>query len=297
MSRVAATAVLAAVAVLCPLSSARADENGTATSTDNGYDATATSSDSSSPQSTGPGPVRSASTASSGPTTCTANGVTGPITSKALTDQQIEDAFTHHASYFHGHEEPGQYYEVFCGGEYLNIEWVPDGSPPPGQGGPLPAPVDPRAIAVDAEKEITLPTPGIHLNPAGDQLVNLPTWLWIDPADLQAPPLSVSAGPVTVTVNATAVRVRWDMGDGHVVTCNGPGTPWTGQSGASPDCGYTYARSSSNQPGEAYKVTATVDWSASFTVTGAPGGGPLPTLQRSASIPVRVAEAQALNTN
>ncbi len=82
--------------------------------------------------------------------------------------------------------------------------------------------------------------PVIHLNPAGDQLVNLATWLWIDPGAMQVPPASVDAGPVT--------------------------------------------------------VTATVEWAAACTVTGAPGGGPLPGLQRSASRPIRVAEAQAVKT-
>jgi hypothetical protein len=87
------------------------------------------------------------------------------------------------------------------------------------------------------------------------------------------------------------------MGNGDVVTCTGPGTSWAkGDAGPSPDCGYTYTRSSARQPGKTYKVTATVDWTATYTVTGAPGGGPLPGLQRTASRPVRVAEAQALNT-
>ena len=86
------------------------------------------------------------------------------------------------------------------------------------------------------------------------------------------------------------------MGNGDVVTCTGPGTPWQGQSGPSPDCGYAYPRSSAGQPGSSYTVTATVDWTASYTVTGAPGGGPLPGLQRTSSRQVRVAEAQAINT-
>jgi hypothetical protein len=214
-----------------------------------------------------------------------------------LSDREVEDAFTHHASFFTGHAEPGTYYKVYCGGEYLNIEWVPDGSPAPGAGGPVPAPIDPRAVAQDALGHVQLPTPVININPTGEQLVNLPTWLWIDPAGMQVAPLPVTAGPVTVTVTPKAVRVRWDMGNGDVVTCTGPGTPWAqGDAGSSPDCGYTYTRSSAQQANKTYKVTATVDWTATYTVTGAPGGGPLPGLQRTASRQVRVAETQAINT-
>jgi hypothetical protein len=114
---------------------------------------------------------------------------------------------------------------------------------------------------------------------------------------MQVAPLPVTAGPVTVTVTPKAVRVRWDMGNGDVVTCTGPGTPWAqGDAGSSPDCGYTYTRSSAQQANKTYKVTATVDWTATYTVTGAPGGGPLPGLQRTASRQVRVAETQAINT-
>ncbi len=298
MSRVATTSVLVLGVLLLAVTPAWGSNEGTAGSNGNGgYDVHAKSESGDPGQSSAPSAGHTVSRGTGRPTTCTANGVTGPITAVALSDQQVEDAFTHHASFFTGHAEPGTYYKVYCGGQYLNIEWVPDGTPAPGQGGPIPAPVDPRAIAQDAIDHVTLPTPVIHLNPAGDQLVNLATWLWIDPGAMQVPPVSVDAGPVTVTATATAVRVRWDMGNGEVVTCNGPGTPWTpGHTGSSPDCGYTYTHSSAAQPDEAYKVTATVEWAAAYTVTGAPGGGPLPGLQRSASRPIRVAEAQAVNT-
>ena len=271
--------------------------SGGATTDRGGYTPRAHADDNSPPQSSGPQGTPVSHDVSLGATTCTAGGVTGPITAVPLSDQRIEDAFTHHAQWLRGHDQPGTYYDVFCGGQFLNVEWVPDGSPPPGAGGPVPAPIDPRAIAQDAIDHMPLPTPVINFNPTGDQLVNLPTWLWIDAAGMQVPPASATAGPVTVTVTATAVRVRWDMGTGDVVTCAGPGTPWTqGQSGPSPDCGYTYKKSSASQPSSSYTVTATVDWTATFSVNGAPGGGPLPGLQRTASRQVRVAEAQAVNT-
>ena len=163
---------------------------------------------------------------------------------------------------------------------------------------PGPAPVDPTELREEALDRLQLPTPTIDFNPPSDQVVHVESWLWIDDAIWQEHTKSVSAGGVTVTATAQPSRVVWDMGNGDAVVCEGPGTPYdTSRPAAeqSTSCSYTYEHSSSGQPGDAYQVTATVEWQVSWTVTGAPGGGALPSLSTSSATSVRVAEMQALS--
>ena len=88
------------------------------------------------------------------------------------------------------------------------------------------------------------------------------------------------------------------MGNGDVVSCAGPGTPYDPAVGADDqqsDCTYTYRRSSAGQPGGAFTMRVTTTWAVSWTVAGAPGGGSLGTAQRTTTSAVRVAEIQAVN--
>ena len=163
---------------------------------------------------------------------------------------------------------------------------------------PEPDPVDPTELREEALDRLQLPTPTIDFNSPSDQVVHVESWLWIDSAIWQEHTKSVTAGGVTVTATAQPSRVVWDMGNGDVVVCEGPGTPYdTSRPAAeqSTECLYTYEHSSSGQPEEAYQVTATVEWQVSWTVTGAPGGGALPSLSTSSATSIRVAEMQALN--
>src|SRR5207244_3829971 len=102
---------------------------------------------------------------------------------------------------------------------------------------------------------------------------------------------------ITVTVTAEPQRVVWDMGNGDQITC-GPGTPYDPskpEADQQTDCSYTYRYSSAAQPNERYVITATVEWVATWTAAGAPGGGSLGVVRRSSSVAVRVAEAEAIN--
>lgn len=167
--------------------------------------------------------------------------------------------------------------------------------------GPQPQAVDPAALAQQALGYVPVPVPGIGMNPPPDrdQFVGLPVWLWLDRGGWQPASATASAAGVTVTVTAVPERVSWDMGNGDTVTC-GPGTPYDPrrpEHQQSTDCSYTYRRSSASQPGERYQVTVTATWHATWTVSGAPGGGDLGVIRRSASSEVRVAEAQAINTS
>jgi hypothetical protein len=192
----------------------------------------------------------------------------------------------------------GDYYYVYdCHGNPTGqTVFVPTGSPGPVATVP---PVDPAALAVQAVKQITFPTPVIHMNPdvARDQLTGLPTWMWVDPDGLGTKSATAVAGPVVVTGTLSATKVVWDMGTGDKVTCTGAGTAYDpAQPSAQPTCSYTYKRSSAAQPSSAYTVTATITWAGNYTVTGAPGGGTLGPVARTSSATVRVAENQSINT-
>lgn len=157
----------------------------------------------------------------------------------------------------------------------------------------LPAPA---AMAVEARGYLAPGAPGVRLNPTGLQIVNFPTWLWVDPAHWQPITSTVEAGGVAVTVVATPVRGRWAMGDGAVVTCEGPGRPWAPSAGAT-DCSHTYRRASVGEPGDAYRLVLTIDYVVAWSAVGAPGGGALTPLSiASPPVPVRVGEVQALGT-
>lgn len=162
-----------------------------------------------------------------------------------------------------------------------------------GAAGAGPVVVDPVALMQQARARVTVPAPQVSLSPAGDQVAQLATWLWIDPALWTPVSASASAGTVTATVTAAPVRVRWSMGNGDEVVCDGPGRAYGPAAGA-PDCAYTYRHSSAGLAGDAFTVTATIEWALSWTAAGAAGGGDLGGVTSDATLPVRVTELQAL---
>jgi hypothetical protein len=162
------------------------------------------------------------------------------------------------------------------------------GAPPPGVLGQI------------ARRLLVLPGPVIRSSPApGDlQLVHLPVWLWVNRAAWTPRSKTAAVPGEQVTATATPASVTWRMGDGSVVTCRGPGTPYTPRyspASASPDCGHTYSRSSAGQPRGAYRVAATITWDVTWQATGGVGGT-LPPLFSTSAVAFRVAESQAVNT-
>lgn len=94
-----------------------------------------------------------------------------------------------------------------------------------------------------AVNELDLPAVRIRLSAAGKGFVGTPVWLWLDGAQALTKPRSATAavGDAAVTATARLISVDWTMGPpGSQVTCTGPGTPWIGQPGPSPDCGFVY---------------------------------------------------------
>jgi hypothetical protein len=170
--------------------------------------------------------------------------------------------------------------------------WIANGQAPPGA-----APtVSPAALAQMARNQLRLPTPVIAANPPGEQLVSLPTWLWLS-GGWTTTSATASVPGVSVTAVATPTSVTWSMGDGNTVSCAGPGTSFptgTDPHASSPTCGYTYRSSSAGQPGEAYAVSATVHWTVTWS--GAGQNGVFPDMTTTGTAAFRVAESQAINT-
>jgi hypothetical protein len=112
--------------------------------------------------------------------------------------------------------------------------------------------VDRQALIRGAYDEAVsrIPVPSIDMAPAPEHggVVNLGIWMAIsDPGQVNA---FASVGPVWASVTARYVSMRWEMGNGDVVECDGLGVPYTG--GPSDDygegpCGYTYTHSGNYQ--------------------------------------------------
>lgn len=193
-------------------------------------------------------------------------------------------------------DEEGAWYVWRCSGRgftdalYRAPVWIADGDVPGAEAGPSPA-----ELAQQARDRLRLPSPSVSTSPVGDQLVNVPTWLWLSGG---FEPVSATAAVpgVSVTAVAAPTAVVWGMGDGATVTCRGPGTPFVAggdPSAASPDCGHTYRSSSAGQPGAAFPVTVTVRWTVTWS--GAGDGGTFPDLDSTITTTFRVAEVQVLN--
>jgi hypothetical protein len=141
------------------------------------------------------------------------------------------------------------------------------------------------AVALDdlvrrAVDELLLAPPQPRISVTGGGYVGVPVWLWIENDGVS------SIGPVSATATAGTARVtavgrltavEWSMGPpGQTVRCTGPGTPWDGQAGESPDCGYTYTSRSLPERTDgtgSWPVTATGVWTVTWS--GVSGGIPV----------------------
>jgi len=137
--------------------------------------------------------------------------------------------------------------------------------------------ITPGQAAAIAVARLQLPTiaPGIgpspDLNPWKMAAVGYPLWLWADgPAEVG--PISDSVAGLSVSLRAEVGSLTFRMGDGHTVTCEGTGHPWTTAvepATKSPNCGYSYAKPS--LPGRVYKVAAIANWAVTWTSNGQSG--------------------------
>ena len=159
-----------------------------------------------------------------------------------------------------------------------------------------PAGPDPRVLAQQAIASMNLRPISIGIvpedRPGSVGLVGMPVWLWAASPDAQSwGPItrSASASGVTVTATAKVQRVRWQMGDGAVVVCTGPGTEYQDRFGKadSPTCGYTYRKQGT------YTVRAESQWSVVWSGMGA--SGTIPVLLTD-STTITIGELQVITT-
>jgi hypothetical protein len=157
-----------------------------------------------------------------------------------------------------------------------------------------------EALARQAYDEVPLAYPVPQTSPAIDieQITGLPTWLWVDPADWRPVSASADLAGFSVEVTAEPQSVAWDMGDGTVIECDGPGTPYdstVADAAQSTDCEHVYQQVSADEPRGQYAASATVTWSVSWEAsTGATGA--LADASRTTTFGLTVTERQAVVT-
>jgi hypothetical protein len=160
-------------------------------------------------------------------------------------------------------------------------------------------PVPPEVLRDRAAARLVPPVPEPGTSPpvGRDTFVNFLTWLWVDETEWVAISESETAGLTTVTVEARPVMATWSMGEGGVVTCDGPGLVWVeGLPEDATDCAFTYRRSSYGEPREKFEASVSVTWEFSWWINAAPMGV-FGEVDRVTSFPVGVAEIQAVETD
>ncbi|WP_239648633.1 hypothetical protein [Nocardiopsis chromatogenes] len=157
-------------------------------------------------------------------------------------------------------------------------------------------------MAEEARAQLVLPEPAVGgappLGGEGYQVVQFPTWLWIDRDQWEPRTARAEVGGGSVEVTASPDEVVWDMGDGNTVRCSGPGTAFrqgVHEPGSrSPDCGHVYTSSSKNRAGRD-RVEARLVWQVEWSATNGQGGAMEP-METSASRTVEVVEVHSLVT-
>jgi hypothetical protein len=140
--------------------------------------------------------------------------------------------------------------------------------------------ITPQQAALMAVAELRLPAvaPGIGPDPSINRwkmaAVGYPLWLWAD-GPTHVGPVSQSVANFHVSLDARLTSVTYEMGDGHHVSCSGPGKKWTRsvEAGQASSCGYRYERPS--LPKGSYTVRAVSHWSITWIVGGQSGVVPM----------------------
>jgi hypothetical protein len=166
---------------------------------------------------------------------------------------------------------------------------------------PVGQPPSPYVLLEEATKRLRVPLPTPQLSPPVDvaHLVGMPEWLAIDPSGFAPAEATAAVPALAVTLRATPRRTVWDMGNGDLVTCEGPGTAWSAGAGrtAEPDCGYVYQRSSTaTQADGVYHAAVTTIWARAWGCTPTCPGGALPDLARTTTFDLTVHQGQAVIT-
>lgn len=149
------------------------------------------------------------------------------------------------------------------------------------------------AFALDYFQHLPLPEPGVHVQPAGRALVNLPTIVYADP-----PPAGrwiVDHAPFpTITISGTP-HWRVDAGGASIMS----DTPGRAYDGTDPrtNPGH-YLTHTFTEPASTTPISVTVTWSATFTLGDDPTQIPMNgTVSRTSTATIAVDEAGAVLTD
>jgi hypothetical protein len=225
----------------------------------------------------GHAPPAGADDGSNGPNCTTSDGTPGYLRYEGLQYTTMEEQRTEIRP---EEQRPGVYLHIYCNDEYIGFDFFPEGQA---------VQVDPWSLA----RRVTIrpPAPVIHTSPdAGDQLVGLTSWYWVE--TWQPIRRSTSAGNVRVTVTATPTSLVIDPGDGSgTITCENPPAydPAVPAAEQSSPCTHVYQRAAG------VTATATLVYETSFT-SNVGAGGPLGTIEPVSTVALTVREAQAINT-
>jgi hypothetical protein len=143
-------------------------------------------------------------------------------------------------------------------------------------------------LAEYAYDEIDIPETEIELSPSGDQIVNLPTWIWMQAADLEPRTVraelpingvwaETTAEPVSLTIDAGTEDAQLFPSSGECALRDDGriGEPWDeSREGEDPPCGLTYLRSTHGTG--PYELTASLTWEVYWTGSQTEGRNPLP---------------------
>ena len=115
--------------------------------------------------------------------------------------------------------------------------------------------------------------------------------LWLALAGQEPLTVRAEAGPHWAEATVTLASTSWSMGNGDVVTCDGPGSPIVDTETIDEGpCGYTYRRSS---PDDApYRLSVTATWTVDYVSSG--GSGTAGMVDRTVSVDYDVDEIQTI---
>jgi hypothetical protein len=145
-----------------------------------------------------------------------------------------------------------------------------------------------ETLAEYAYDEIDIPETEIELNPEGRQLVNLPTWVWLDASDFEPRTVraelpinglwaETTAEPVSLTLDPGTEDAELFPSDGECeIDDDGRiGEPYErGHAEEDPPCGVMYTRATHHV--DSYELTASLTWEVHWTGSQTQGEQPLP---------------------
>lgn len=181
--------------------------------------------------------------------------------------------------------EGGVYVRHSCYGEDLGWRWHLNA--PPG-------------FSYAQTRTLELPRVNARMAPVptGDIVVGVPVHLWLDDPQWETQTKQMWIDGTRVDLQAVPRTIEWDMGDGTVITCDGPGTPFDPSRAASdqrPVCGYTYQSTSLHGArDQRFRVIARSVWHLQWWASNSALPSDLGDVVLEQPFSVRVIEAQAL---